>query len=306
MGGASEAGGASEVGGASKRSMTSVFEELRRRGLASESELEEAWVRIKGVVSKTCVAIHPFLLEKYSNAFSKLGKGPARADAPEEEAPSGENPSLPRTCFHIVGVDLLLDSELRPWLIEINHNPSLTCDTPFDLELKGGLIASTIELLCLEPFDKRSQEHRRNAARWRQRRREKGTTTPLEREHLQQQRLRERRKEAIAAARQRPGVATSGAPSSAAAPSAAHAAAPSAAPTADAGGGAVESAGLFERAVPSAGVAHERWMLFSSPILHRKWRAYRGVRTLALSAVSRQSTETGPGTVAMQASFLLL
>jgi len=30
------------------------------------------------------------------------------------------------------------NQDLRPWLLEVNHNPSLTCDTPFDHALKSG------------------------------------------------------------------------------------------------------------------------------------------------------------------------
>merc|ERR1719456_2011560 len=34
--------------------------------------------------------------------------------------------------FHIVGVDLLLDPELQPWLLELNANPSLSLLEPSD------------------------------------------------------------------------------------------------------------------------------------------------------------------------------
>ena len=42
---------------------------------------------------------------------------------------------------------------LGPWP-QINHNPSFTCDTPFDRELKGSVVRAALELLDLQPFDK--------------------------------------------------------------------------------------------------------------------------------------------------------
>jgi tubulin polyglutamylase TTLL6/13 len=35
-------------------------------------------------------------------------------------------------CFEILGFDIMLDSDLNPYLIEVNHTPSFTADTPLD------------------------------------------------------------------------------------------------------------------------------------------------------------------------------
>ena len=52
-------------------------------------------------------------------------------------------------CFQILGFDILLDSNLKPWLLEVNHAPSLATDSPFDLSLKSKMILDTMRLLNL-------------------------------------------------------------------------------------------------------------------------------------------------------------
>lgn len=55
------------------------------------------------------------------------------------------------SCFEILGYDIMLDTELRPWLIEVNHSPSFNIDSPLDLEIKEELITDTIELVRIDP-----------------------------------------------------------------------------------------------------------------------------------------------------------
>lgn len=50
-------------------------------------------------------------------------------------------------CFEVLGMDILLDSHLKPYLLEVNHTPSFTTDTPLDKVIKKGLIRDSLLLL---------------------------------------------------------------------------------------------------------------------------------------------------------------
>jgi len=45
----------------------------------------------------------------------------------------------------------MLDANLKPWLLEVNHAPSLATESAFDLTLKQKLVQDTITLLNLTP-----------------------------------------------------------------------------------------------------------------------------------------------------------
>lgn len=50
--------------------------------------------------------------------------------------------------------DILIDAEFKPWLLEVNHTPSFSTDTPLDRKIKKGIISDTIRLLNLSYQDK--------------------------------------------------------------------------------------------------------------------------------------------------------
>jgi len=53
-------------------------------------------------------------------------------------------------CFEMYGYDILIDEQLKPWLIEVNASPSLTADTPQDYELKFGLLDDVYSVIDVE------------------------------------------------------------------------------------------------------------------------------------------------------------
>ncbi|XP_042193802.1 tubulin polyglutamylase TTLL5 [Callorhinchus milii] len=81
-----------------------------------------------------------------------------------------------RNCFELYGFDVLVDSSMKPWLLEVNLSPSLACDAPLDLKIKASMLSDMFTLVgfvCHNPmarhvksmktsfnFPTRSQAHR--------------------------------------------------------------------------------------------------------------------------------------------------
>ncbi|XP_063285555.1 tubulin polyglutamylase TTLL5-like [Pelobates fuscus] len=58
-----------------------------------------------------------------------------------------------RNCFELYGFDVLLDENLKPWLLEVNLSPSLNCDAPLDLKVKTNVITDMFTLIGIECLD---------------------------------------------------------------------------------------------------------------------------------------------------------
>lgn len=46
-------------------------------------------------------------------------------------------------CFEILGFDVLIDQNTKPWLLEVNQAPSFQTDSELDLEIKQRVIYDT-------------------------------------------------------------------------------------------------------------------------------------------------------------------
>jgi len=88
-----------EINDGSKRSLTSLWKSVEKAGYSKE----EILTNITSVVQKLVFALEPVIQFNYNVAFEGKDDG---------------------KCFHVLGVDILIDQDLKPWLLEINANPS--------------------------------------------------------------------------------------------------------------------------------------------------------------------------------------
>ncbi|KAJ3172775.1 Tubulin polyglutamylase ttll6 [Geranomyces variabilis] len=141
----------------SKRSIKSVLQYLT--DVRGPLAVEMLWRRIGEVVIKTLLTIQPQLSRNMQACFpscdgrSKQRQRPQQTDtgAPnvtEEPSPRVKTRALQSSqCFEILGFDIFVDHKLKPWVLEVNHSPSFTCDTPLDDEIKSGVIGDALQLL---------------------------------------------------------------------------------------------------------------------------------------------------------------
>lgn len=60
-------------------------------------------------------------------------------------------------CFELLGFDIIIDSELKPWLLEVNLSPSLSSDSPLDMKVKSTLVSDMFNLIGVKKFDRRKE-----------------------------------------------------------------------------------------------------------------------------------------------------
>ena len=74
------------------------------------------------------IAAHPVLQQKYRKCF----------------------PSHHSACFEILGFDILIDQEMKVWVLEVNHDPAFLSDMKVHREVIDQLLTDTFRLLNAE------------------------------------------------------------------------------------------------------------------------------------------------------------
>ena len=50
-------------------------------------------------------------------------------------------------CFEVLGFDVLIDADTKPWLLEVNQAPSFQTDSALDYRVKKAVIKDTFQIL---------------------------------------------------------------------------------------------------------------------------------------------------------------
>jgi tubulin polyglutamylase TTLL6/13 len=120
-----------------KRSLASTFKLLQDKG----EDVEKLKRGIEDIVCKTLCCVQPALSFYYKNC-----------------RPNDVGDSM---CFELLGFDIILDCNLKPWLLEVNHSPSFTTDSPLDVKIKHRVIKETLEMMNVTSSSRLSYQNNR-------------------------------------------------------------------------------------------------------------------------------------------------
>ena len=56
-------------------------------------------------------------------------------------------------CFEVYGFDILVDSNLKPWLLEVNMSPSLNTESAIDARIKTAMLCDLFTLVGVPAVD---------------------------------------------------------------------------------------------------------------------------------------------------------
>jgi len=97
---------------------------LNRHLAWTGTDVNLMWSRIMDLIAKTLLAVEPTIGASTRHATDQLG-----------------------TCFEIYGFDILVDTNLKPWILEVNLSPSMQADSPLDWQVKSTLVSDAFNLI---------------------------------------------------------------------------------------------------------------------------------------------------------------
>jgi hypothetical protein len=116
------------------------------------------WLKIGDICALTIASVLPLLRREHSTIYKRgvlttmtptmQGGGPGIVDPPVGAEPSGGGGGRRSCCFKLLGYDIMVGSDLRPILIEVNHLPSWGTDTPLNRDVKFRAITQALRAIA--------------------------------------------------------------------------------------------------------------------------------------------------------------
>ena len=97
-----------EQGISSKRTLETVYQRLQEDGV----DINLLKLKIADLIIKTLMSVQPDLMHNY------------RTCQPNDRTFG--------MCFEVLGFDVLIDEDVKPWLLEVNQAPSFQTDSALD------------------------------------------------------------------------------------------------------------------------------------------------------------------------------
>lgn len=103
-----------------KWSLSALNKHLKCQGV----DADLMWTRIMDLIIKTLLSVQPTLAQK-----------------------TGDSAAYAWNCFELYGFDVLVDQDLKPWLLEVNLSPSMQADSPLDWQVKSAVLSDAFNIV---------------------------------------------------------------------------------------------------------------------------------------------------------------
>jgi hypothetical protein len=143
------------VGGdsGSKRSVVWLMKHISET--YGEDAAKQLWRKMQRLIAKMLLAVAPTI------------EAECQAKLPKDLSGGAFFQDGRSRCFEILGVDVMLDMKLKPWLIEVNHLPSFRCDAGLDADIKGRVLSQALRYIGADVSGNDKKRYEAFVARYR-------------------------------------------------------------------------------------------------------------------------------------------
>ena len=148
---------ADDVG--SKWSLSAFWRHVEGMGGGGPAAVAALRREIETLVVKTVLAAEPGMRQANEQLQRQMDSTrPCGADAADVGG-------FDARCFEVFGFDVLVDEQLKPWLLEVNTSPSVACASPLDMDIKTAVLTDLLNVVGIAVPDPAAHSTAAGAAR---------------------------------------------------------------------------------------------------------------------------------------------